>query len=455
MNITILFLILYVIGLFVLTYFSARREKDSDFVNASQKLGWFSFGMSNFAAMLSGYNIVVGIAIAALFGPWYLSWLVGYIGSYLFFYYLYTRRLNTGRETLLSIPDYYGAAFGRLSKWATHVFYAALLLFFLGVLIYINADILANFSPLSSKITTALVALIVLGYTFWGGFKTVVKTDIFQGLLMLVFVALLFTGDFSAISFDALRADFLAPPFIILGIALAVLQFLVTSADPTFWQRIYAVETARECRKGLVFSFALMVVVAVPIALIGFAARYAGVDMATTPPFALLSAAAPSWFIPILAVAVFAAFMSTIDSYLFAFASQIASAWRGERASDDGKFSKEMFIGRMRRIMLFAMVVGVTLAFFSTGFLQFVFNIASISAVMTAVLLSAWLLRTRDDREVFLGIIVGAVAFIGFWWAGLITADLTTALYPSAAVVVFMILQRGVMFLVSAYKNKI
>lgn len=251
----------------------------------------------------------------------------------------------------VTIPDFIGFRFG--SKAAR--FCAALIVVFASLL-YMTAvfkgagTLLEMFLDIPYAGAIGIVFVIVMLYTAVGGFISVVKTDVVQGVIMVVAAVLLFTGTVRAAggvgSLAAVRElpeggslftwDAAMPFPVLLGIMVAGTFKLVV--EPRQLSRFYALRDEGAVRQGmwvstLTFLFAYSLLL--PIGIYARNLFPSGVSDTDRIVPEILSGGGV--FHPavgaFLALAMIAAAMSSLDSVLLVLAStcqrDIVGVWRG------------------------------------------------------------------------------------------------------------------------------
>src|SRR3989338_1000066 len=317
--ITILAISAYILSLALITIIAIKKEKPEDFLIASRELGWKSIGMSTFATLISSYNIVLGLTYAFLLGPYFVMIFFGAIFAFIGMYFI----VRNNREIFLkrnfiNIVDYFDYKFGNKVATMFNLILLFILFFFIVLQFYVNTFVFSNLLEWNKYLSSIFVAMIVLAYTFLGGFKTDVKTDIFQGIFMLVLVFLVFFVDKSAITSEVIYSSFANKAIFFSAIGLTIMQFLTLLIQPELWQRAYAAKSNKDLKKGLILAFVLLWFVLIPEVIIGLAVKASGqVADSGNVFYEVMKFASPDWFFPFVIVALFAAFMSTLDSSLF------------------------------------------------------------------------------------------------------------------------------------------
>jgi len=163
-------------------------------------------------------------------------------------------------------------------------------------------------------------------YVYFGGFNSVVRTDLFQfGLMFLGFVVLLvvLAMEYGGISF--LRANVPPTHFTWHGgnsgwyIATWYVIALSTLIEPAFFQRCYAARDARTARSGIIVAVLCWLVFDALTTTCGLYARALLPEL--TDPVAsypmLASQVLPVGLLGIFVLSLLATVMSTVDSYSF------------------------------------------------------------------------------------------------------------------------------------------
>lgn len=143
----------------------------------------------------------------------------------------------------------------------------------------------------------------------------------------------------------------------------------------------------------------------------------------------------------------FAAFMSTLDSSLFAISSQLGKYGfivKKKEHQEKNAPVRDRQVARSTRIsIVIVAVLALILSLFFANFLSAVFGLISLLTVISVpVLLS--LIFKLSSNETFAAILVGIAAFAFALFGGFITQEPITSLYPSFALVGYMILQTSV-----------
>lgn len=305
---------------------------------ASDMSAWVLMGMptSIYALGLGQTWIPIGLAIG-----YTLSWI---------FEAPRLRRFSIVADDSITIPQYLTNRFLSKSK-ALQIVCA--IIFLVAYTIYAASSVKACGTLFSTVIgmdeTAAMyvAALIIISYTFLGGFSAVCWTDFFQGLLMLG--ALLIAPIFAAFMLDAGAASALPEgylnPFtswqdIVSGLGWGIGYF----GMPHIIIRFMSLGSQKDLKKSAVIGVSWTVLIVLFATLVGVIGRmFLGYDESINANSLVFINMArrifPGVISGVLLSAVLAASMSTADSQLLAAASAFASdvykpVFRKNRAGD-------------------------------------------------------------------------------------------------------------------------
>ncbi len=289
---------------------------------ASDMSAWVLMGMptSIYALGLGQTWIPVGLAIG-----YTLSWI---------FEAPRLRRFSIAADDSITIPQYLTRRFLSKSK-ALQIVCAVI--FLVAYTIYAASSVKAcgtlfnTVIGLDEKVAMYLAALIIVGYTFLGGFSAVCWTDFFQGMLMLG--ALLIAPIFAASMLDgasSLPQGYLNPftswQDVVSGLGWGIGYF----GMPHIIIRFMSLKSQKDLKKSAVIGVSWTVLIVLFATLVGVIGRmFLGYDEAVEGNslvfIAMTRRIFPGVVSGILLSAVLAASMSTADSQLLAAASAFAS----------------------------------------------------------------------------------------------------------------------------------
>ncbi len=319
-------LIGYAVVCVVIGFLSGRGHKDEDYLIAGRKIRLVGFVSSVIASYVGGAAIVLYSAYVYKFGISAIAVFLGTAAGFLFFipYALKLRNIS-GEKKFITLSDWFYFKFdkqtGLMSALILFVVYFGMLLnqFIAG------SSILSQISGLKYEIALLISASIITVYLLVGGFNSVVKTDVFQYIILFVLFILLgvillrgdqnFTSELT--NFSRMN-PLMTIVFIIFGI-------LIIFQSAEYWQRVYAARSNKVVKRGLIWASVFVIITGLAISIVGLSAHLHVPDIDPGRAFAEgLTILIPKKFIGASLVLLFAAIMSSADTIIFVLASSVS-----------------------------------------------------------------------------------------------------------------------------------
>lgn len=357
------FLCLAVYGLLLLRNAGVgvgRSRGLSDYYVGGRSFGGLAIGVSFFATYASTNSYIGNAGKGYSYGlPWFALALLIVIMTYLSWRYVAPRmRALAATGASLTLPEFFAYRFparGLLLRRLTAVIIVVASLLYLLAIFKGAGHLFQLFLGVSYSAAILLTFVLVVAYTALGGFHSVVRTDLLQGLMMLFgSVAIFVCVGRAAGGVDGFLALAAAPdtahlftlnagaPFsVVLGIAVAgSLKLLV---DPRQTSRFFALKDAASVRQGLLVALIGITVIQFALAPVGMLAHQLLPAVSDTdlivPTLLNDRTVFPWWVQELLVVAILAAAMSSLDSVLLVAGSVLfrdllapVLAVRGDRA---------------------------------------------------------------------------------------------------------------------------
>ena len=442
MNPLVIGLVIYSVIILGVGLMAARRNRTlEDYLLANRKLGPWVAAFSERASGESAWLLIglPGLAFATGLGAIWVG--VGCCSGIAFSWFMVARRLReeTERYGALTLADYFEARH-RDHRHTLRVVATAIILFFFTF--YVAAQFLAagkvlNFYLGTTQVQGMLIgAVLVLFYTAAGGLLAVSWTDLIQGIIMLLTLAILplaVLGELGGVG--ALQAKLggfggtyleLAPGasgwLAVSGVLGSLGIGLGYMGQPHLVLRFMAISSPDVVRKGRVIAISWALIAffgAIGIGLTGlgwFGPEAMGEGQLIADQEQLMPLMArtfmPEWLAVLMICGAIAAMMSTADSQLLATASAISEDIYRKLINPHA--SQRTLIGLGRSATLAVGVVGFLLAWRAD---DFVYN----------MVLYAW---------AGLGSAFGPPLLLSLHWTGTSRAGVLAGLVTGTSVVV-------------------
>jgi len=322
-------LILYTLVCIGIGLWNSRKQADADFLIAGRSLGQWGFVTSVVASYIGGAAIVAYAAYVYNFG---ISAIAVFLGTSLGFLFFipYARKLRRvgADQRFYTLSDWFYHKFG---NGAGAVSAAILLFVYFGMLLnqfIAGSSILANISGLSYEFSLLISSGIITIYLLAGGFSSVIKTDIFQYIVLFVLfilLAVMLARQQHELVFD--MVDF-SKMSISMTIAFIAFGIFIIFQSAEYWQRVYAARSDRVVSNGLRTAALLTLITGFAITLIGLSAHHNSPDIEAREAFAVgLSHMISYKYLGAALVLMFAAIMSSADTQIFVLASSVSVDW--------------------------------------------------------------------------------------------------------------------------------
>ena len=358
-------LLLYLVGLFVISSISAQRTTSQrDMFAAGRSSPWWAAGLSGFMTMFSAATFVVWGGIAYELGLVAVAINTCYGIAALLAGYFVASRWN--RMNVSTPAEFVRIRFG---KTGLHLFtWIMLVKRILGVSVslYALSKLLVALMPLNLNWTIILFGSIVILYTMQGGLWAVLMTDVLQFIVLTVvvfMVAVLMIGRVEnwADWVAAVPDSFFSPTadrygwFFLCG--WVTIHFFMIGAEWAFVQRFLSVRSPIDARKSA-YLFGILYLVTplfwmLPPLL--YRGQVAGVDKEQAYILAAQSVLPPG-VMGLMIAAMFSATASMVSSQLNVFAGVLTNDFFKALVRPNATERLLVLVGR-----LFTLVLGVLL----------------------------------------------------------------------------------------------
>lgn len=342
--------VLYFIGIIVIAYLTSRTKMShSVFILGGKKLpgwalafseratgesAWLLLGFTGFvfATGLSGVWVAIGIAVGIIF-----AWLV----------LARKFRAEADKYNVLTLPDYLAVKFqskANIIRWLVTVLIASFFMFYVGAQLAGAGKLFLTTFNMNETTGVIIATIVIMATAYFGGFLSVVWTDMIQSIMMLLtlvvlpIVALIYIGtnDLSiSTSLATAGEGFDSWMGGVTGFAIGVLFFNNFSwffgylgGQPQLSARFMALKNDREAKQGITVAIIWTILAYTGAFLIGLAAiamyqQGSFADVETVLPHMILDLT-PTWIAGILLAGIMAAIITTANSQLMVVTSSVS-----------------------------------------------------------------------------------------------------------------------------------
>ncbi len=305
---------------------------------------------------------------------------------------------------------------------------------YLSIQIIGGGYILENLSggEIPYALAVLLLTLFTISYVVVGGMESVAKTDVKQGVLMVVMMfaaVILISGSLGGIGAANRRAFELAPDlFSIHGqgnrytpqqwISLTLFWAFANPMIPQLFMRLYVARNVEHFRQmSFFYGLAPFVLHILPVCIgvrgvVSFPGLM-GKEVDRILPMMLEQHTYP-WFAALIMIGAIAAFMSTLDSQLLALSTMVTRDFVLPLRKTPLSLKKQAFLGKAL-VVLFA-VIGCGFAFYPFDTLFEIVKLAFAGfAVLFPIVLAAVKLGGLDPRYGIASVVVGQLLIMAFF----------------------------------------
>jgi sodium/proline symporter len=451
------FIILLSIGL----CFYRRSSSIEDYLLGGRGMGSWVTALSAQASDMSGW-LLMGLPGAIYLAGTVNVWIaIGlFIGTALNWRFVSARlRIYTQKTNAITLPCFFEARFGDPTGLLRVISAIIILIFFA---IYASSGLVATGKLFESTfgvpyhIAVFIGGLIIIAYTFLGGFLAVCWTDLLQGALMvfaIIIVPLLTyrrVGGADAIS-EAMTARNISASLIPQGVTLPVAVCMVLSSmawglgyfgQPHILVRFMSIKSVDKLGKSMAIAIIwvfLSLAGAVVVGFIGMA-MYDNLSNGQEEKvfiFMIRDLFNP-WFGGILLAAIFSAIMSTIDSQLLVSSSALSEDFYGKAIRKQATEKEIVLVGRACVIIISIIALVMALDRDNTilGIVSYAWG--GFGAAFGPLILFALFSRRTGWQSALAGMVTGTVVLVLWKQAGL--SDTMYEIVPGFAANCLMIL---------------
>jgi sodium/proline symporter len=426
------------LGIGVLFFFRSKSKTDKDYFLGGKTMGPWVSAMSAQASDMSAW-LLMGLPGSILAFGLGQAWIgIGLAIGTALNWILVARRLRRFSEAAgdsITLPQYLSNRFVTKSKVlqvSCAVVFLVCFTLYVASAFVAGANVFTSLFSIKKELAMLIFAVILIVYTFLGGYKAVCWTDFFQGILMLVAVlavpiVIVITKDldYSLLSTEIVGNDgtkylfindlFSAPPAeIASGLAWGLGYF----GMPHILVRFMAIEKPSMVKKSSIVAICWVVLALVSVIFIAFFGRILVgekllVDGKQSMVFVELSRMLfPAAISGVLLAAIIAASMSTADSQLLVASSSFTSDIYKPLIRKNASNKEVLWVGR--GVVLIIAVIAYFIASSEGEGAQAIMNLvenawAGFGSSFGSVIILSLFWRRFTYKGALAGVIAGAV----------------------------------------------
>lgn len=373
---------IYLVVLLFVGFWSTRSKgKTADLFLGGRSLTWPMIGFSIFATNVNPMMLVgfCGIAYSTgvvvsnfewLAWPFLLLLAMVFVPHY----------LNTKVSTM---PQFLERRFGRrCHTFLSYYSLLSILFLWIGAALYAGGKIVATFTGINFFWAVIVIAIIATSYTAAGGLKAVVRTDVFQSVLIigasivLTVIAFNRIGSFEQLKnavpaerwhlFRGAESDY---PWYALILGYPVIGVYYWCTDQTIVQRVLGAKNYREGQYGVAFTAVLKIIMPFIFIFPGIMCfvLFPGLKDGDEAYMTLISRLLPAGLVGLVVAALIASLINTIASALNSFSTLFTLDVYHRSINPSASAEKLKSVGRFFTLLPAVIGVLVTVVYYAAG----------------------------------------------------------------------------------------
>ncbi len=400
-NTFVLFLAVFCLGLLVVILQGKSQTSEKNFILGNRDLGFFDIFSSVITYMRTGSNLAFWFAFVAFMGFGSIWVLISFYTAFIIMALLAGCAAKLSKHSgYITFPDLIEEQQGRIMSLFVSAFSFYTIIIMTVSQLFIAGTVVGELASIGNVLGTILCATIVAVYISFGGFMSVVKTDVYQAVV-IVLVALCAYLFLDWPSIEEFTTEVTQPNWTYV-IGFGLIGFAVP-ASTDMWQRFFAVkEEEKICAP--IFS-ALAVDILIVLGLIIFI-KYVLIHTQAEDQANLFAGLFTGDSEFPIATALFgllitSALLSTIDNQIFNLASITSkNVLKIDTETDQGRFIKTLRICAVLSLIIF-----VILSLTITDFMQWIVDTYAFVAVITPFIFYGVITKAYSDKLLAFGTI--------------------------------------------------
>lgn len=429
-----LFFLLYLAIVITIGFVSAKKESEDDFMIAERRVKGFQVAATMSAGFFDGAILSIYLAYIYQYG---FSAIWAFIGLALGFLFLrkYAARIKQKADKMkvYSMPEYFFRILGK--KNGLMFSFLLVLQFFLLLIVnlIISGKVLSVIFPIPYFLSVIISGAIVLIYLLLAGFKAVVRTDLFQ--LIIMFLMSLSVGIFLFNKNNIPVSEFNLGT---LGVG-NIIGFLILSGfgvmvAPDLWQRIFATKDEHNLKRGLSYAAFMLPLLAIIVSIVGLATKQAFPDI--VPEDALVtgfSSLLPFGLKEFGMVLLYAVALSSSDTVTFV----VSTIFTRDLKNYSRKYSEKSMKSLARFFIIFFIILAIIIGIFYQNIMTLGLSLASLNLMLFPIVFGSLYWKLKRSA-VFWSLIIGFISILGLFAGNYL--DPQTSVISLPATLIFLVI---------------
>jgi SSS family solute:Na+ symporter len=441
MQLSILFFLVYIAIVVLIGWRASRNESEEGFMMAERKVAGFQLAATMSAGFFDGATLSIYLAYIYQFG---LSAIWLFIGLGLGFLCLrrFATRIKQKADELkvYTMPEYFFRTIGSRSGLAYSLVLVIAFFFWLTVNFIVSGQVLSAIFPIPYSVAVLTGGVIILTYLLLAGFKAVVRTDVFQLLIMTfmtVMVAALLFGKTDIPTADLQLIGNMDAGTLIGFLVIGVFGIMV---QPDLWQRMFAARDVSTMKRGLTYGACILPLLALVLGIIGLVTKQLIPNI--MPEHALVagfSGLLPIGFRELGMVLLYAVCLSSSDTVAFV----VSSIFTRDLQQRTLQFNESSMRTMTRVFIAIFIGLGVLTAVLYQDIIALGLSLASLSLALFPPTFGS-LFWKLSDHAVAWSVLIAALSVVPLLLTGALTPE--TSVIPLPVSLVGLVLFQAVVF---------
>lgn len=429
-NLDILFLVIYFLVLSGIGLWASRKEGYEGFLIADRKVNAVSLNATISASLAGGGVLAAYVALVYHYGISAIWISVGScLGIIVFIPFAKKLKAAGDEEQHYTMLDFLYSKFGKRNNVIAASLLFLMFLTLILVELILGGKVFSIITHLPYWLAVLVCSATILIYLLLGGFHSVVKTDIFQYLLLFLF-AIISWFLFTKSSIDTSQLNLFSIGIVqIISFVIMGIFIIFVSAD--VWQRAYSAKNVGTVKRGFLFAAISYFVICLLVTILGLVAK---VDFPNIDPndamILSFSQLLPAGLLGISLVALLSAVMSSADTGLFVvslfFSRDIVSRYK--------RLSKEELIKLTRKTLVILTITATILAVFLQDLVFVLFTMFNFSLILAPAIIGSFFFNLKQ-KAITYSFIIGIVAAVVSVALQQVTPEMTIMPFILSAIV--------------------